>query len=1098
MLVTLLSVLSVSGEPVQVLFLGDNAGHNPTSRFALMEPELRSREIEMTYTDKLEDLNAEKLSGYDVLLIYANHLRISTEQEKALLDYVESGHGLVPVHCASFCFLNSPKYIELVGGQFRSHGRGVFRETIVKGDHPIMEGLSPIESWDESYVHSKHNNNRVVLSERRDDKGNEPYTWVRQHGQGRVFYTAWGHDERTWSNPDFVALLEKGIRWAARAEKSTASSDPVDLEPTGRPMHVLYIGPIDAIGQSGGFRGARTSYAYLPGQTLAPEAIYFDHLVDTAHLTESYLAHFDAVVQVVPDSELEDSQTSLLEKFSNAGKALLKYSDATRPSDEELRDVILKNVSDDAENSWRNFQSSRPSLKRLPGEVPNYERRPEPVQYQVPLGPQESIQYTQVPADFELKLFASEPDVVKPVYLAWDERGRAWVIEARDYPHDVVPEGEPGKSVVKICEDTNGNGTADKFSVFADGLNMATALVFVDGGILVSQARHMLFLKDTDGDDKADVRNVILPGWGIGDTHAMQSNLTRGFDNWIYGAVGYSNFRGRVGGQDLQFGQGIFRFTPDGATLQFLHQYNNNTWGFGQNAAGDLFGSTANGNPTFYGYLPAYILNPTQPGFGRRGGGGFRPGYRLNPSNSSESEAEPPVNVRRLPSAKSMAPGMRMHPNTPNVRMVDNFGGYTAAAGHAFMVSDALPPRLQGKALVTEPTAKLIGIMDIRPDGAGYQAMDGLNLLASTDEWMSPIFADIGPDGAVWVIDFYSFIIQHNPTPNLRSAGIEATTGVGGAYVTENNLRDESHGRIYRVVWKDAPVNSIKSLAGAPVSELVNALDNGNQFWSLTAQRMIVDNRVTAAIPALRRRIQSGDGGKGAVHALWALHGLDALDKATHQAALVSRDASLRRNAVRALPSTESGRQLFFSSAVIQDPDLITRQAAFVKLLEFPTIPEIQTVVSQLSRLDINNTDSYLNDSITLLGRIHKVSGVGENEVKISAGDVQRGEDLFHNSPVAACAACHKVKGRGGDIGPILDGIAIRSDRAYILESLMEPNAKLAKGYEDLGISPMPPLGLLLKEQELADIMAFLSSLTTPPADGVIVPVKENENLEFE
>ena len=106
---------------------------------------------------------------------------------------------------------------------------------------------------------------------------------------------------------------------------------------------------------------------------------------------------------------------------------------------------------------------------------------------------------------------------------------------------------------------------------------------------------------------------------------------------------------------------------------------------------------------------------------------------------------------------------MRMHPNTPNVRMVDNFGGYTAAAGHAFMVSDSLPPRLQGKALVTEPTAKLIGIMDIQRDGGGYTANDGFNLLASADEWMSPIYADIGPDGAVWVISIASSFntIQH-------------------------------------------------------------------------------------------------------------------------------------------------------------------------------------------------------------------------------------------------------------------------------------------------------------------------------------------------
>src|SRR5436190_17754706 len=138
-----------------------------------------------------------------------------------------------------------------------------------------------------------------------------------------------------------------------------------------------------------------------------------------------------------------------------------------------------------------------------------------------------------------------------------------------------------------------------------------------------------------------------------------------------------------------------------------------------------------------------------------------------------------------------MAPGMRMHPNTPNVRMVDNFGGYTAGSGHAFMVSDALPARLQGKALVNEPTAKLIGVMDIERDGGGYKALDGFNLLASSDEWMSPIFSDVGPDGAIWVIDFYSFIIQHNPTPSSHSAGIPATTGRGSACLPETHLRDQ-------------------------------------------------------------------------------------------------------------------------------------------------------------------------------------------------------------------------------------------------------------------------------------------------------------------
>jgi uncharacterized protein len=739
-------------------------------------------------------------------------------------------------------------------------------------------------------------------------------------------------------------------------------------------------------------------------------------------------------------------------------------------------------------------------LQRSAGEVPNYERRPEPVKVQAPLSPKDSIRYTQVPADFELQLFVAEPDIVKPIYMAWDERGRAWVIEARDYPHGLVPEGEPGHDSIKICEDTDGDGRADKFTVFADKLNLATSLVFVNGGVMVSEARHMLFLKDTTGDDKADVREEILPGWGVGDTHAMQSNLGRGVDNWFYGAVGYSNFRGQVGGKELQFGQGVFRFKADGSALEFLYQFNNNTWGFGQNAYGDVFGSTANGNPSFYGYLPAYILNPTQIGAGGRGrggggGNGFRPGYRLGDTSASAAPTNT-ATVRRVPSAKSLAPGLRMHPNTPNVRMVDNFGGYTAAAGHAFMVSDALPPRLLGKALVTEPTAKLIGMMDIQRDGGGYKALDGFNLLASSDEWMSPIFADVGPDGAVWVIDFYSFIIQHNPTPSVQSAGIEARTGRGGAYQTENDLRDKSHGRIYRAVWKDGPRSSIKSLANAKPAELVAALDSGNMFWSLTAQRLIVDNKIKDVTPPLKKRVASGTGGTGAIHALWSLEGIGALDKDTHQRALLDKDPGLRRNAIRALPANEAGRQLFFSSPVIQDSDLITREAAFVKLAEFQTIPEIQTVVAQLPRVRANTDDSFLNDALTLLGRIHKVSGVGVEEVKVAAGDPKRGEDLFFNNPIAACASCHTVKGKGGDVGPILDGIAVRADKAYIEESLMDPNAKLAKGFENLTISPMPPLGVLLKEQELADILAFLDTLKTPPKGGVTVPVKKANQYE--
>ena len=164
-----------------------------------------------------------------------------------------------------------------------------------------------------------------------------------------------------------------------------------------------------------------------------------------------------------------------------------------------------------------------------------------------------------------------------------------------------------------------------------------------------------------------------------------------------------------------------------------------------------------------------------------------------------------------------------------------------------------------------------------------------------------------------------------------------------------------------------------------------------------------------------RIRVRSASGGKGAIHALWSLEGIGALDKDTHQAALLSKDAALRRNAIRALPANDNGRQLFFSSPVIQDPDLLTRQVAFATLLEFPTIPEIQTVVAQLPRIPVNSSDSFLNDTLTLLGRIHKVANVGENVVTVMAGDAAlagMGDDLFQ-------WICHPHEGALGIAEPI-------------------------------------------------------------------------------
>ncbi|WP_038158786.1 PVC-type heme-binding CxxCH protein [Verrucomicrobium sp. BvORR106] len=897
--------------PVRVLFLGheNNKVHNSSTAAALLMQECGRDAIYFDFFTQPTCLNPETLARYDAVMLYANHDKITPEQFNALITFIESGGGFLPVHCGSACFGNEPRFAALVGARFKSHGAGVFKASTVDKAHPIMKGVAEYETWDESYVHDQHNPlGRKLLAERE----REPWTWVREQGKGRVFYTASGHDNRTWSNTNFQLLLRNAILWA---------------------------------------------------------------------------------------------------------------------------------IGDARRVQWQAFVTQRePEKRERNPNVANYENRPEPITFQRPFTVKGSMERTQVPAGLHLELFAAEPNIAKPIALAWDERGRCWVAETGDYPHDVAPNGV-GHDRIKICEDTNGDGRADKFTVFAEKLNIPTSLVLVNGGVIVAQPPRFLFLKDTNGDDKADVRQVIMEGWGIGDTHAQANNLHYGYDNWLHGCVGYSGFKGQVGGKSLAFTQGTYRFKMDGSELEFLHQFSNNSWGQSQNAAGDNFGGTANNAPIFYGGIPARV---TPPGM-------------------------------RLMTAKRINVEEKVHAITPNYRQVDVFGGYTSAAGSAFIYSANLPPWLQGMAMVTEPTMKVVSLMDVQPQGAGYVANDGFNLLASSDEWLSPVFAEVGPDGAVWVADWQNFIIQHNPTPSRQRGGFDGRTGAGGAH--ENPLRDHARGRIYRVVWDQARPPAIRSLKGAATADLVRALGSDTQFWRLTAQRLLVEGRKLDAAPSLKSIVSGNSGHVGVIHALWTLHGLGALDPATHKAALEAKDPALRRNAIRALGTSADTATLFISTKVAADPDPATLLAALVKLAEFPPSPSWTPLVEQLRNDSMVNGDEWLREALKVVEQKHARPGGGTPAEAPLAGDVKRGEQVFYKHPAAACVLCHTLRGQGSTVGPALDRVASRFPAAYINESLLEPGKVLAKGFEALGASPMPPLGLVLKPQELEDVKAFLMTL---------------------
>ena len=817
------------------MFLGDNGPHRPRERFEMLEPVLRERGIALTYSDNIADVNEATLAQYDALLLYANIDAIEPPEEKALIDYVAGGGGFVPLHCASFCFRNSPALVSLIGAQFREHGWGRLRETVATSDHPVTRDYAGFESIDETYVHHLHNErDRTVLSYRIDGDTREPWTWVRQHGKGRVFYTAWGHDFHTWQHPGFHNLVERGIRWAA-------GDDPGKAGP--------------------------------------------------------YLA--DAPFPVPTITKLSEGPPPF--EYVEVGAKIPNY---------------------------------------VPSETWGVQGKPL-TQMQKPLPPEESMKRMVTPVGFHVELFAAEPEIGgKPLAITWDERGRLWLAESVDYPNELQPHNR-GRDRIRICEDTNGDGRADKFLVFAEHLSIPTSIVFARGGVIVHNGTETLFLKDVDGDDHADERTVLLASWTMGDTHGGPSNMQYGLDNWIWGMQGYNKTTIRIGDTATSFAQGFHRFRPDGSAFEFLRSTNNNTWGFGMSEEGVIFGSTANGNPSEYLPIPNRYYERVR---------GWTPQLTL----------------------QGIADSNRMRPFTDKVRQVDHHGGHTAAAGHALYTARAYPREYWNRsAFVCEPTGHLVGVWVLTADGAGYRSTSPFNLVASDDEWSAPTMAEVGPDGCVWFIDFYNYIVQHNPTPE----GFQ--TGRGAAY--ESDLRDKKHGRIYRIVPDDLLPGGWPDLAQASPEELVKTLTHDNLFWRRHAQRLLVERGEQDVLPSLLKLVEDNSVDEiglnvGAIHALWTLHGLGAFDSGRSDiltAALRHPSAGVRRNAVQVLPQSPESTAAILSANLIHDGDLQVRLLTLLALADQPASSDAGRAIAQYVAQPENAADRWLIEAATSAAAAH-------------------------------------------------------------------------------------------------------------------------------
>lgn len=413
--------------------------------------------------------------------------------------------------------------------------------------------------------------------------------------------------------------------------------------------------------------------------------------------------------------------------------------------------------------------------------------------------------------DFDLSLVAAEPLVVKPISIDWDARGRMWVALTPGYPYKEKFSGVKAHDELAILTDRDGDGRMDERKTFHKGLDLVTAFVLHRDGAIVGAAPDILWLRDTDGDDVCDKVETVFTGFGFGDTHAVISNFRWGPDGWIYATQGYSggasNHITNAAGRDFgKIGNGLFRFRPDGSAIEIVSSYGSNTWGCSFNEEGELFFTMANGAHLRHVVLPEKFLA----------------GNRVANVTSWKD----------IPDHDRVFPAV-VRTDAPYAQ-IDFVGGFTAAAGSTFYDGGAWPDEWRNSHFVCEPTVNLVHHDIVEPDGVSFKARKAreAEFIASTDLWFRPVDVRVGPDGALYVLDFYNQAAVHNDTRGPEH-------GPTNAAIRPD--RDHVHGRIWRVQHKQAKRNAVALPLPTSVQEAVALLGHPNAWVRSTASRLALE-----------------------------------------------------------------------------------------------------------------------------------------------------------------------------------------------------------------------------------------------------------------
>lgn len=456
-----------------------------------------------------------------------------------------------------------------------------------------------------------------------------------------------------------------------------------------------------------------------------------------------------------------------------------------------------------------------------------------------PLAPADALARFQTPADLRVELVVADPVIAQPLFMSWDERGRLWVMEYRQYPdpaglkmvsrdtflrsvYDRVPLAPPnhvrGADRISIHEDRDGDGIPETHSVFVDGLSLATSFAIGRGGVFVTNPPYLLFYPDRNHDDVPDGDpEVLLEGFGIEDSHSVINSLRFGPDGWLYGGQGSTvsatvKIPGSTQPPVRSLGQVIWRYHPESKIYEVFAEGGGNTFGCELDAKGRIFSGHNGGDTRGFHYVQ---------------GGYYRKGFGKHGPLSN-------------PYAFGFFEHIRHH-------SVPRFT-------HTFVIYEdqLLPERFHGRLFGVEPLQGQVVLSDLRPWQSSFETEDIERVLKTDDPWFRPVDIRTGPDGAVYVADLYEQRIDHSSHYAGRV--------------------HKSSGRIYRITGKDAPRSAAPAaLDKATTQQLLAVLREPSKTRRQVALRLLGDRREAALIPELRRELAAGTG-QTALELLWALH----------------------------------------------------------------------------------------------------------------------------------------------------------------------------------------------------------------------------------